>query len=57
MNIERILVAKAVFAGQLPAHYLTAEEMVELESQMMDVIMDRKAAEGKIVFSVDNIVH
>lgn len=55
MNSDRILVARAVFAGQLPAHYLSAEEVVEVEEEMMEVIMERKVLEGKLVFSVDNV--
>jgi len=55
MNSDRILVARAVFAGQLPAHYLSAEEVVEVEEEMMEVIMEKKVLEGKLVFSVDNV--
>ena len=55
MNSDRILVARAVFAGQLPAHYLSAEEVVEVEEELMEVIMERKVLEGKLVFSVDNV--
>ena len=55
MNSDRILVARAVFAGQLPAHYLSAEEVVEVEEELMEVIMEKKLAENKMVFSVDNV--
>ena len=55
MNSDRILVARAVFAGQLPAHYLSAEEVVEVEEEMMEMIMEKKMLEGKLVFSVDNV--
>ncbi len=55
MTSDRILVARAVFAGQLPAHYLSAEEVVEVEEELMEVIMERKVLEGKLVFSVDNV--
>jgi hypothetical protein len=55
MNSDRILVARAVFAGQLPAHCLSAEEIVEVEEELMGRIMERKALEGKLVFSVDNV--
>lgn len=55
MNSDRILVARAVFAGQLPGNVLTADEMVEIEEELMDVIMERKVLEGKLVFSVDNV--
>ena len=36
MTSDRILVARAVFAGQLPAHYLSAEELVEVEEEVME---------------------
>ena len=40
MNSDRILVARAVFAGQLPAHYLSAEEVVEVELEVVDHAKD-----------------
>ena len=55
MNSDRVLVARAVFAGQLPAHCLTANELVEIEEELMDRIMFKKVLEGKLVFSVDNV--
>ena len=55
MNSDRILVARAVFAGQLPGHYLTADELVEVEEELMEIIMEKKLAEKKMVFSVDNV--
>lgn len=55
MNSDRILVARAVFAGQLPAHYLSAEEVVEVEEEVMELLMEKKVLEGKLVFSVDNV--
>lgn len=55
MNSDRVLVARAVFAGQLPGNVLTAAEMVELEEEMMEVIMEKKHREGKLVFLVDNV--
>lgn len=55
MTSDRVLVARAVFAGQLPAHLLTAHELVEIEEEMMEIIMEKKLAEGKMVFSVDNV--
>lgn len=55
MNSDRVLVARAVFAGQLPAFHLSADEMVEIEEEMMEMIMEKKVLEGKLVFSVDNV--
>lgn len=55
MNSDRVLVARAVFAGQLPGYHLTADELVEVEEEMMEMIMEKKLAENKMVFSVDNV--
>ena len=55
MNSDRVLVARAVFAGQLPASALTAQEVVEVEEEVMEMLMGKKILEGKLVFSVDNV--
>ena len=55
MNTDRVLVAKAVFAGQLPVRYLTDAELVEVGEELMEIAMEKKVLEGKMVFSVDNV--
>ena len=55
MTSDRVLVARAVFAGQLPSHFLSADEVVEMEEELMEIIMEKKLAEKKMVFSVDNV--
>ena len=55
MTSDRVLVARAVFAGQLPSHFLSTAEIVEIEEEMMEMIMEKKLAENKMVFSVDNV--
>ena len=54
MNLDRMLVARAVFAGQLPANVLTAEEVTEIELKAMELIVDRKLNDGLIVFADHN---
>ena len=54
MNLDRMLVARAVFAGQLPANALTAEEVTEIELKAMELIVDRKLDDGMIVFADHN---
>ena len=51
MNIDRSLVARAVFAGQLPASVLTEQDIVDIELNTMELIIERKLYEGKVVFA------
>lgn len=51
MNIDRTLVARAVFAGQLPASALTEEDIVNIELNTMELIVERKLIQGLIVFA------
>lgn len=51
MNVDRMLVARAVFAGQLPPDYITSDELLEINLNMMEMIGERKIEEGKVVFA------
>lgn len=51
MNVDRMLVARAVFAGQLPASVLTDGEITEIELNAMNMIIEAKLLDGLIVFA------
>ena len=51
MNVDRALVARAVFAGQLPASVLTDGEITEIELNAMNMIIEAKLLDGLIVFA------
>lgn len=51
MNLDRMMVARAVFAGQLGPEYITNEELLEINLNMMEMIGERKMEEGKTVFA------
>ena len=51
MNVDRMLVARAVFAGQLGPEHITEEELLEVNMNLMLMIGDRKISEGLIVFA------
>ena len=51
MNLDRMMVARAVFAGQLGPEYITNEELLEINLNMMTMIGERKMEEGKTVFA------
>jgi hypothetical protein len=57
MNVDRALVARAVFAGQLPASVLTEQDIVDIELNTMGLIVERKLYEGKIVFADHDTLH
>ena len=54
MNLDRMMVARAVFAGQLGPEHITNEELLEINLNMMEMIGERKMEEGKIVFADHN---
>lgn len=51
MNVDRALVARAVFAGQLPASVLTDSEITEIQLNAMNMIIESKLSQGLIVFA------
>lgn len=51
MNADRMLVARAVFAGQLPASVLTDSEITEIQLNAMELIINSKLSQGLIVFA------
>lgn len=51
MNVDRALVARAVFAGQLPASVLTDGEITEIQLNAMNMIIESKLNQGLIVFA------
>lgn len=51
MNLDRMMVARAVFAGQLGPEHITEEELLEVNLNMMEMIGERKMEEGKVVFA------
>ena len=51
MNADRMLVARAVFAGQLPASVLTDSEITEIQLNAMNMIIASKLSQGLIVFA------
>lgn len=51
MNLDRMMVARAVFAGQLGPEHITNEELLEINLNMMEMIGERKMEEGKTVFA------
>lgn len=58
MTDDRLLVARAVFAGQLPAVALTDAEILELDLEVMDMIIEKKALNNPMVFSgVDGLLN
>ena len=51
MNLDRMMVARAVYAGQLGPEHITNEELLEINLNMMTMIGERKMEEGKTVFA------
>jgi hypothetical protein len=51
MTEERMLVARAVIAGQLPASVITDAELYEVGSALMDAVIERLAKTNPMTFS------
>ena len=51
MNIDRQMVARAVLEGQIGVEHMTSEELLEINLNLMEMIGERKMAEGLTVFT------